>query len=118
MRAHSWHKMIIKGIAIFIVAVTAFGFVVMLLWNALIPQLFNGPVLGFWQALGLLLLSHILFRGWSPGRHMHRWKSNKWRQRFDEKLASMSSEEREKYKRDWECGFGCYPPDEYKKSGE
>lgn len=42
---------------------------VMLLWNAILPSLLAVGRLGFWQALGLLLLCRILFgglrgRGW------------------------------------------------------
>lgn len=40
-----------------------FGFVVMLLWNWLMPDLFGLKRLDYWQAWGLLLLSTILFKG-------------------------------------------------------
>ena len=53
MRRHWW----MKGIAFLVLApafVAAVSLVVMLLWNALVPSLFSGPVLGFWQAVGLL----------------------------------------------------------------
>ena len=42
------------------------GLILMLLWNAVVPVLFAGPVLGFWQAvLFSLLLSFVgnLLRG-------------------------------------------------------
>ncbi len=48
------------------------GEVVMHLWNWLLPPLFGWRMLGFWQALGLLLLCRILFGGLhhgGPGRH-------------------------------------------------
>ncbi len=69
------------------------GAVVMLLWNALIPEIFQGPMLNYWQAVGLLLLSHILLRtipiyglrGWRHARKGRMWK---------ERLASMTPEER------------------------
>jgi hypothetical protein len=35
-------------------------FLTMSLWNWLVPSLFNGPVLNFWQTAGLFLLSKIL----------------------------------------------------------
>ena len=35
---------------------------VMLLWNWLIPVLFHGPIIGYWQAYGLYLLCAILFK--------------------------------------------------------
>lgn len=37
--------------------------VTMLLWDALMPGIFKLPQIGFWQALGLVVLSHILFKG-------------------------------------------------------
>src|SRR3990172_3177733 len=39
------------------------GWVVSWLWNALLPPLFGLPVIGFWQALGILALARILFGG-------------------------------------------------------
>ncbi len=78
-----------------------FGFGAMFLWNALVPDLFHGPVIGFWQAVGLLVLSRILFHG---GGKVHRWHDLKhrwWRRRFEERLAAMTPEEREKFKREW-----------------
>ena len=38
-----------------------FGWVVMLLWNWLMPELFGLKRLGYWQAWGLLALCTILF---------------------------------------------------------
>jgi hypothetical protein len=90
------------------------GFVVMALWNALVPELFHGPVLTFWQSIGLLLLTHILLRGWMPGRHLHGWRHDHWRKQLDAKLAAMSPEEREKFKaqRHYRCGpWGSDEPD-------
>lgn len=42
-------------------------FGVQALWNWLIPELFNGPVLTFWQTAGIFLLSKILLTGIAPG---------------------------------------------------
>src|SRR5690606_28180063 len=44
-------------------------FVTQQLWNWLIPDLFGGPVLTFWQALGLLVLPKILLGGFAKGGH-------------------------------------------------
>ena len=55
------------GFVILVVVVT------MHLWNCLIPQLFNGPVLTFWQTAGLLILSKIFLTGLHHcGRHKHK----------------------------------------------
>jgi hypothetical protein len=37
------------------------GEIVKLLWNWLLPPLFGWKTIGFWQALGLLVLCRILF---------------------------------------------------------
>jgi hypothetical protein len=42
-------------------AMLAFGYLFMRLWNWLIPELFHGPILNFWQGIGLLVLFKILF---------------------------------------------------------
>jgi hypothetical protein len=56
-----------------------FTYVVMLLWNWLVPELFNGPLLSYWQTLGILVLSKILFAGLGNGhRRSSSWKSSTW----------------------------------------
>jgi hypothetical protein len=77
------------------------GYIVMLLWNAIIPGLFaSAGVLTYCHALGLLVLCKILFGGfrgkrcgchggWRGRRQMHAWK---------EKWAGMSEEEKAKFK--------------------
>ncbi|MDB6158205.1 MAG: hypothetical protein JWO04_1911 [Gammaproteobacteria bacterium] len=73
--------------------VAAVSFVVMLLWNALVPSLFAGPALGFWQAVGLLVLCRILFGGFRG--HGHRgWKHRAWRERWHR----MTPEERDRFR--------------------
>ena len=56
-----------------------------------------------WWLLGLLLLAHILLRGWGPWRYGHGWKHERWRRRFEEKFAAMTPEEREKVQEEWGC---------------
>jgi hypothetical protein len=51
------------GILVMLAMLAVFGIGVMLLWNALLPGVFGLPVLNYWQAAGLLLLSRILFGG-------------------------------------------------------
>ena len=90
---------IAKFLVMGIVFITVVGFVTMQLWNCLIPDLFHGPVITFWQALGLLLLGKLLF-GW----HNHqrswggRWGRGDWKARMREKMANMTPEQQEKMK--------------------
>jgi hypothetical protein len=98
----------LKFLAFMIVGFVAFGLVVMFLWNALVPQLFNGPSISFWQGIGLLLLSHILLRGWGRWHYGNGWRRERWRRRLEERMAGMTPEEREKFKQEWDsrCGWG------------
>ena len=52
-------------IGIIAVMTLLFTLPVMWLWNGLMPDLFNLPEIGFWQAMGLTLLCGILFKGGS-----------------------------------------------------
>jgi hypothetical protein len=84
-----------------VAGVFGFTFVVMWLWNWLVPDIFNGPVLGYWQTLGLLILSKILFSGigggssskssrkhhCGDGDYSHMPKS-RWRQKYETKMKS------------------------------
>lgn len=89
-------RWVLKGLAFLVLGaafVAAVGFLVMLLWNALVPQLFGGPVVSFWQAAGLLVLSRVLFGG-LRGAHHHGWRHRGWRGRW----GRMSPEERERFR--------------------
>jgi hypothetical protein len=61
-------------IPIGILAITIFGLGVMSLWNWLVPTLFGGKLITFWQALGMLVLSRILVGGFSRPRVVHKWE--------------------------------------------
>jgi hypothetical protein len=70
-----------------------FGEVVMHLWNWLLPPLFGWHMITFWQSLGLLVLSRILFGGWSGSKgrsHSRHDKAARWER--------MTPEEREKFR--------------------
>jgi len=51
------------GIGIMLVTAAVFSAVVMLLWNALMPQIFAFPQLNYLHAAGLLILARLLFGG-------------------------------------------------------
>jgi len=79
------------------------GELVMHLWNWLLPPLFGWRMLTFWQALGLLALCRILFGrlgGHGPGRG----------RRFGPGCRRMSPEDREKFRRAMEEGYGIGTP--------
>ena len=78
------------------------GLVVMGLWNWLMPAVFGWAEINFLQAVGLLILSRILFGGlrgpWGGGSH--------WRHRMKERWQRMTPEEREKFRGGFRGGCG------------
>jgi hypothetical protein len=101
-----------------IVAAAGLGLLVMVLWNALVPDLFHGPQVTFWQAVGLLVLSHILLRGWGGHWHGGGWRHRHWKHRLEEKLASMTPEDREKLREEWKRRCGWYPGEKEEKKDQ
>ena len=92
-------------------AVLVFGGLVMGLWNAILPAVLGVKAITFVQALGILLLSKILF-GFGGGGFRRR--RHEWKQQMEEKLGAMSPEEREKFKAEWKhrCGGMRWMPKE------
>ena len=77
------------------IVIAGFGQAVLQLWNWLIPEVFGLRPLRFWQAVGLMALSWILFGGLrgfgmitGPGRSS-----------TPESWASLTPEERERFRR-------------------
>jgi len=88
-------------IAIFaVIAVGALSFIVMSLWNALLPEIFSVRAITFWQAVGLLVLSKLLFGGFRPYRGRGRWGH-----RMADRWSKMTPEERERFKQGMR--YGC-----------
>jgi|SRR5450755_4622416 len=87
-----------------------FGYVTMSLWNWLMPSLFGLHLITFWQAIGILILSKLIFGGF----HGSRGGRRHWRGRMRERWEHMTPEEREKFRagmRD-RCGsFGAPAPE-------
>jgi hypothetical protein len=77
------------------------SYIVMLLWNALIPVIFHLTVITFWQAAGILILSKILFGFGHGGRRGGPWMPNRM-----ERFKNMSPEEQQRFKEQWRerCG--------------
>lgn len=71
----------------------------MLLWNALLPAVLGVSAITFWQALGILVLSKILFGGFHGG-HGHHKSHHGWHDSHG-KWMHLSPEEREKLKAEW-----------------
>jgi hypothetical protein len=108
MNRHRALKMI--GIGIIVIALFfALGYVVMTLWNWLMPPLFGLHAITYWQAYGLLILSKILFGGLRGGGNCGGRKD--WRGRMAERWENMTPEERERAREVFRgCGHSI-PPD-------
>ena len=101
-----WFKKIFFFILCFAGAVLFFGAIVMGLWNAILPEVLGVKAITFLQALGILLLSKLLFGGFS-GR---RWggRGHEWKKQMKEKWNGMTPEEREKFKTEWKNRCGAW----------
>jgi len=89
------------GILIMLASAAVFGVAVMLLWNALLPQIFALPRIGYLQAVGLLVLTRLLFGGIGGWMHGHSGRGGEHmfqhRNKFREKWMNMSEEERKEF---------------------
>ncbi len=62
---------IIGGVVLAAALAFLFGFIVLFLWNWLMPEIFGLPTISYIQAWGLVLLSHILFKSGGYGGKSH-----------------------------------------------
>lgn len=95
-----------KGKKIFIgLAIVVFFFLVIallqFLWNALVPEIFGFKAISYGQALGLFLLSKLLFgRGFGrPGGFRRRFKNR------DMNREDISEEDRQRLREEWKRRF-------------
>ena len=77
-------------------AILVFGGIVMLLWNNVLAEVLRISTINFWQALGILVLSKILFSSFGSGG---RSRGDYWKQRMMWK--HMTPEQKEKFKEEW-----------------
>ncbi len=93
--------------------------IVMLLWNAIVPSVFNAPMLNYWQAAGLLLLAKILFGsiGRGFGRRHHGYPDEAWKKKLRAKYEAMSPEEKEKFRSKCRTRFSYIDIEEDVNSG-
>jgi len=80
------------------------SYVVMLLWNNLLPEILHVGTITFWQAMGIFILCKILF-GFGKGNGGPPWARN----RMMARVKGMSPEERQQFKEEMKykmCGWG------------
>jgi hypothetical protein len=79
---------------LFVAALAMLGLVVKGLWNWLMPALFGWKLIGYWQAVGLMILSKILFGGFRGSRGRGGYRPR----RMGEPWKQMTPEERDKFR--------------------
>jgi Ca2+/H+ antiporter, TMEM165/GDT1 family len=106
MKRRFWFGKAVMILVCITAFVMLFSFIVMNLWNAILPDVLGVKMITFWQALGILVLSKILFSGFGGFHRKREQFKNRFRQRMMDKLATMTPEEKEKFKNEWKnrCG--------------
>jgi hypothetical protein len=106
---HFWIKRVIFIPIAIAAGVFVFGSLVMFLWNSILPAVLGISTITFWQALGILVLSKILFGGFRSGHgHFHDHAGH----HFKGKWMNLSPEEREKMKQEWRSRCSIHPKEE------
>jgi hypothetical protein len=96
-------KWIQRGIEIALlltIIIAGFGQAVLQLWNLLMPEIFGLRPISFWQAVGLMGLSWILFGG------LGMFRRPGYRRHWQERLDQMPPEQRERFRQGLKTGCG------------
>ncbi|MFZ4400389.1 MAG: hypothetical protein ACOYO1_10170 [Bacteroidales bacterium] len=99
-----WIKRVIFIPLAIVAGVFIFGSLLMFLWNSILPSVIGVGAITFWQAIGILLISKILFGSFKSGHSHH--KSHTHMYDMHMKWMQMNPDEREKMKAEWKgrCG--------------
>ncbi len=81
------------------IIVVAMVWVFQLLWNWLMPVIFDWGEITFWQSAGLIFMAKILFGFRHFGKHQ--CHSHGWKGKFKDKYHQLSDEDKEIFKEKW-----------------
>jgi hypothetical protein len=99
------HRMKLLFIPLAIAAFFGVTYIVMELWNNILPGVLHIGTITYWQAMGIFVLCKILFGfGHRGGRGGAPWM----RGRMQERFKNMSPEERAKFREKWEQGGAMF----------
>ena len=103
-----------KWIAILVIPIIVLiiCWLVMILWNAILPDVLPVKAITYRQAIGIFILSRILF---GSLRFHPSWHRPKFVNHLRERWKSMTPEEKENFREDWRNRFNRCGPEE---SGE
>lgn len=87
-----WRFVGVRFVLFGIAFVGVMGLLIVGLWNALMPAIFGLPAINFWQALGLFLLSRILFGRFGG------WGSRMRKARFVRCWTDLTPEDRQRFR--------------------
>ena len=96
MKSSRLAKFILLFIVIGPIAIFIFGITVMWLWNNTLTPVLHVSEITFWQGLGILVLSKILFSSFSGGSG-----SSRYYRKQKMMWNSMTPEQKEKFKEEW-----------------
>lgn len=97
-------------------------YIVMLLWNGILPEVIGVKTITYWQAVGIFILCKLLFGGFKGGGNHHHKKHKMMKKHFKnccnnndnkssmkealrDKFMNMSDEERENFRQKWKDRF-------------
>jgi hypothetical protein len=95
-RGMSWKKKAPFMVLFVLAAIAGFSAVVMLLWNAILPDVLGVEVVNYWQAMGILVLCKILFGSFGPSKR--KGKGKRRNPRCKEKIMDMTDEQEDSFK--------------------
>ena len=105
LRITGWVAM---GLTLAVVFALVFAFLVQWLWNHLLPDIFGVKMITYWQAVGLIILTKLLFGVAGPHhwphrrKHPRRWQSHPaWRQK-NAPYADIADEDWRYYEQYWQ----------------
>ncbi|MCB0464939.1 MAG: hypothetical protein KDC78_04575 [Aequorivita sp.] len=81
-------------------------FAIQALWNSILPEIMNVSKITYWQAMGLFVLSRILFGGFGcrkhcRGKHCNGHMASYGNTSVKEKFMNMTDEEKAAFKERW-----------------
>jgi hypothetical protein len=109
-RRHRIAKLVFLVFPAFLVLFAGLVWGVEALWNGLMPEIFGLKAITYWQALGLMVLSWILFRGFRGPRGSRRGWERGMRRRWEK----MTPAEREEFLKGLRTRWGGAPEPETK----
>lgn len=113
MRKGFWFaSRVVLGIAAAAVFALVFGFLVMYLWNWLMPLILRLPEITYWQAFGIVILAKLLFGAFGGNGRRHD------RHGFDRIRERVSEEEGEDWDPDLLMRYRKFWKDEGKEAFE